>query len=424
MHAEAVNINVDEVIEAGPIAPQRALSRLMWLFVLVGLVTFTVALFTEAPAHLWGAYYATLLLFMGLAAGGVMITVIFQIVRATWSPGIRRIAEANVSFLPWAFMLFLCSYFGREALFPWARGLMPGREWWMRPDFVYLRFALLMGLLFFLMWRFVKMSLRGDVGMVRERTGGLHGWIYDHIAGGWRGLKEEVYSIQPKMSWNGPVLVACYAVIWSLFSFEMVMGMDTIWYSNMFGGFQFVGNIYIAWAILGITCIYLARISRPYSRVITTAQLWDLGKLCFGFCMLWGYMFFSQFLPQWYGNLPEETQWMILRTRDWDLPWIRLAWVTFAMCFILPFILLLSRDVKKTPKYFAAVGVIIFLGVWLEKYMIIMPQLFPERIPFNYVEVGIFLGFLGAYVLSIQSFLAKFPFVPVSSPLTKGDTKW
>jgi len=424
MHADILKINVDEVIAAGPIKPDTGLRRLMWLFVFIGIATFSYALFKIPAANLWGAYYVNLVFFMGLSVGGVILSVIFQIVRAKWAAPIRRIVEANVSCFPWAYLLFLVSYAGKEALFPWARGPMPGRETWMQPDLVYGRFAVLLFFLFFMLWLFVKKSLRADIGMAREKGAPLHGWIYDHIAGGWQGLANEVKRIQPAMSRIAPVLIALYAVIYSLFAFEMIMAMDTIWYSNMFGGFIFIGNIYLAWAVLSITSTYLSRRNRSYANVLSAGCFWDIGKLTFAFCMLWGYLFFSQFLPQWYGNLPEETQWLYLRTRDWDLPWIRLAWFVFPMCFIFPFITLISRDVKRTPKYISAVALVIFVGIWLEKYLIVVPQLSPTAIPFGFTEVGLFLGFLGAYVLSIQSFLAVFPFVPVSHPTTHGSVDW
>jgi hypothetical protein len=137
--------------------------------------------------------------------------------------------------------------------------------------------------------------------------------------------------------------------------------------------------------------------------------------------MLWGYTFFSQFLPQWYGNMPEETQWLILRTRE--LPWKALGYTTFGCAFVVPFILLLSRDIKKNPATFSIVAMVIFAGVWLTKYMVVMPQVSPEAIPFSFVDIGVFLGFFGIYILSIQSFLAKFPFMTFSHPQAKGDVK-
>jgi hypothetical protein len=113
---------------------------------------------------------------------------------------------------------------------------------------------------------------------------------------------------------------------------------------------------------------------------------------------------------------------MILRVREY--PWKPISWMAFAMSFVIPFMLLVSEDVKKVGSTFATVAVIILGGVWLERYVIIMPQLSPGSVPFGALEVGLFFGFLGIYGLSVLSFLAKYPYVPVASPLTKGQVKW
>jgi len=423
MHAEALNINVDEVIDAGPLKLSEKLTLAMWAFVAIGVLAFIISLFTFPPSHVWGVFHVNLFFWTGLAVGGVAITAILQIVRAQWAMPVRRLAEANVAFLPWAFLFFLMTWFGKEHIFPWAVGPMPGREWWMQPNFVYLRFIVLLAILFFVMFAFIRLSLRGDVGMVQAKDkSGWSGWWHNYLGAGWGNTEAEVLNLQRRMSVLAPVVIILYVLIYSLYTFEMLMSMDTIWYANMFGGFIFVGNIYLAWAVLSITTVLFIYTRPQFAKVVTTQQLWDLGKLTFGFSMLWGYLFFSHFMVQWYGNLPEETQWLILRTREY--PWKGLAYLTFSMCFVIPWVMLLGRDMKKTPWAFATVCCIPFFGVWLEKYMLIMPQLSPEMIPFGILEVCFFLGFLGVYVLSVAGFLKRFPFVPVSHPLTRGSNEW
>ncbi len=427
----STHIDIDAVMKAEPIKLSMGIKRLSSLFICLGALTFVVATFGGYPLELaWATYYQNLVFFMGLSCGGVIIAAIVQIVRAKWAPPVRRITEANVAFLPWAWMLFMLTWFGKSYLFPWGGGQpMPGREWWMQAGFVYVRFGLLLALLFFMMSRFVRLSLRSDIGVLRENAATRPhwgDWIYQYLARGWQGSEKEIVEIQRKLSWNAPLLIVVYAVIYSLFSFELVMGMDKSWVSNLFGAFQFIGNIYLAWAMLGLLVVYFVGKSPVFERCIGTQQLWDIGKLTFGFCMLWGYMFFSQFLPQWYGNLPEETQWMIIRSRIY--PWWGLGWATFAACFIMPFILLLSEDLKRSPKALTKVLTLIFVGIWLEKYMIIMPQVSPTRIPTEFTELVfqffVTLGFLGAYLLSVHSFIAKYPCVPFSHPLSKGCGHW
>lgn len=428
-HVHLVPVNIENVVNAGPLKAQGSTYVKLWLMVFVGITVFAGNLMFGNAAETWGAFYVNAVWFQGLALGGVMTTVIMQIVRAKWGAPVRRLAEANVAYLPVAFVVFLTTYFGKDYLFYWGTKAMPGREFWMEPGFVYLRFSVLFFVLFFLMARFIGMSLRGDVGLARDRGSNKLEWnlpIHRFLVRGWKGAEREVIPLQRKMSVNAPVVVLCYAVVISLFAFEMIMGQNPVWYSNLFGAFIFVSQIYIGWAGLALMTMFFSKTNKKFGELVTGQQLWDLGKLTFGFCMLWGYMFWSQFLPQWYGNLPEETQWLILRTREF--PWKGLSWIAFPMAFIIPFISLLSRDVKKTPLSYGAVCVCLMVGVWLDRYIIIMPEALPKDvatyIPLGYKEVGIFIGFLGAYLLCIRSFLSKFPFVPVSHPLTHGSNQW
>ena len=426
-----VNIDFNQALDADRYKQGTGFRGLLWLLVALGATVFILALTVmDYPAKLvWGAYYVDVVFFMGLAAGSCIIPAILQIVRAKWAPPVWRLAEANVAFLPFAWALLLCTWFGKEHLFPWATTPMPGREWWMEPGFVYGRFAIFFFLLFFLMWRFVRKSLREDIGLLREKKGNAGKWagpLYQGLTRKWKGYDNEVLPIQRSLSCSAPVLIFVYVITYTLFCTEMLQGMDVMWTSNLFGAFNFVGNVYIGWAVLAITTILVARRHAFLNKTVTTQQFWDLGKLTFGFCMLWGYMFFSQFLVQWYGNLPEETQWLIVRTRDY--PWKSLGYITFAMAFILPFILLVSEDLKKTPKALMIACFIVLGGVYLEKYMVIMPQLSPTTMTLSgrdlMIQVPMFVGFLSAYLLSIGSFLRVFPIMNVAHPLLRGSREW
>lgn len=424
MHS-AVTIDPDAIVKEGPLEKSSMLSFVMWVCVVVGVLGFTVAFFVRPPAEVWSVYWTNVFFWTGLSCGGVVISAIFQIVRAKWSAPIRRLGESFVAFLPYAYAFFLLSILGREHLFPWARAPMPGREWWMEPNFVYARFAILLAFLFWFLSRFVSLSLRGDVALAQKRAESeprWHAWWCNRLVSGYPGTQEAVLDTQRTMSVRAPLVILFYAVIFSLFAFEMLMATDVIWFSNMYGGFIFLGNVYIAWGGILLVTIFATRRHRALGNAVTQDQLWDTGKLMFAFCMLWGYTFFAQFLPQWYGNLPEETQWMILRSRE--MPWKALGWVTFAMAFIMPFIMLLSRDVKRTPKVLVPIIAIIWCGVWLDKYMVLMPQVSPDRIPFGFLEITSFLGFMGVFGLVVQSFLARFPLAIVSSPLARGRVDW
>jgi hypothetical protein len=422
MHAEPVVIDVDEVIKSGPIKPTGNLLTILFACMFVGMITFAWGIIFADPQLFWGSFLVSLTFFMGIAAGSVIISAIFQITRAKWCPPVRRLAEVNVAFLPVALVFFLTTILGAREIFPWAISPRPGSELWMNTSAVYIRTTILLGSLFYLMWYFIVLSLKGDLQLAQSRNESWVGGFKSHLVGRFIGDKQDIITLQNRLSRLAPLLVAVYGVIYSFYAFEILMALDTKFMSNLFGAFIFAGNIYVSWAFLAISAIYYASINESYRKTLHTQQLWDLGKLTFGFCMVWGYFFFSQFLPIWYGNLPEETQWMILRLREY--PWKGFAYAVFGCCFVFPFITLLSRNLKKSPAAYVTVCLVIFVGIWLQDYLIIMPQFSPKKVPLSFMDLGIFLGFLGLFGYTTRSFLSIVPFVPISHPVTKGDISW
>ena len=418
-HIPYIKIDTKQVLDAGPIKVADKWIKIFKVLIAVGALASVAGLLID-PKHFWGVYFVNLLFWVGLSVGAVITTVIFQIVRAKWSASIRRVGEANIAFFPIAFFAILATYFGKDHLFYWGAHKMPGREFWMQPEFVYLRFAFLFFGLFFALTYFVKQVLECDAAVVREEK--ATGYAFSKC------LNElpisDILKTQSKLNYFAPVVIGIYAVVYSLFAFEMVMGMDKIWYSNMFGGWYFVGNVYMGWTSTAIVVMLLCKHRPEFAKNVNKYQLWDLGKLSLGFCILWAYMFISQYLPQWYGNLPEETQFILLRTRG---IWQPFGYLTLFAAFVFPFMMFLSEDTKRTPWVFTTICCVSLFGVWMEKYMVIMPNLFPSTVPLTnggLLELGIFLGFFGAYALSISSFWKKYPSVPVGHPLSHQSIEW
>jgi hypothetical protein len=412
MHAHVPPIDIVEEAKLPPLSFNSGVVVAFKVATGIGIATFFLGLLLTSAARVWASYFVSLVFFMGLAAGGVILSAIFQIVRATWSASLRRIAEANIAFLPIALVGLLLTWFGRLELFPWARSPKPGSEWWMQPGFVYVRNGIFLAFTFYLMWRFVSMSLRGDRKIVNEINSSNNPKF----------SSSEIVDLQRSMSRFAPLLIIVYGLAYSFFAFEMVMAMDTAWISNLFGAYYFVGNVYIGWAALAILAVYFSAQDSRFGSLIDEQVRWDLGKLTFGFCMVWGYFSLSQFLPQWYGNLPEETQWLILRAREY--PWKYFLYFMFGCAWVFPFITLLSREVKRRSCFLAAVCSVILIGVWSEKFFVIMPHVSPNRIPFGLLDIGLFLGFFGLYGLSIRFFLSRTPRLAIGHPLSRGEYGW
>ncbi|MBT8371647.1 MAG: hypothetical protein KJO34_11835, partial [Deltaproteobacteria bacterium] len=126
-------------------------------------------------------------------------------------------------------------------------------------------------------------------------------------------------------------------------------------------------------------------------------------------CLLWADFFYVQLMVIYYGNIPEETHYVLVRTML--APWNKLAWTVFIVCFIGPFFILLNKNIKTRPVFMAIICSIVIIGIWLEHLLLLGPALSPETqsIPLNLSDGLISIGFLGLMAIAVGYFLRVFP---------------
>jgi hypothetical protein len=125
-----------------------------------------------------------------------------------------------------------------------------------------------------------------------------------------------------------------------------VMSLDPTWYSSVYGLLFLVGQGYSVLALSIIVALSLSQ-AEPFKTILRQTEQHDLGKFTFAFVMLNIYLAFSQFLIIWSGNLPEEIPWYIDRFAG---GWAVIITLDFLFHWLIPFSLLLSRDIKRNKK--------------------------------------------------------------------------
>ncbi len=414
--------DVPAIVGAEPFHLPALWRVIAFVFIIFGMVVFGAeVLFGGEVQKAWLAFHLNSVFWFCLAAASTCFSAALHICNAQWSRPIRRLFESASTFFFYCpvFLIIIFVFRGYEHLFSWVHEPAPGKAGWLTPNFVYVRDVIAMCLLVFLGRRVVYYSLRQDIGAIRGgltgvEAGKLARWNdkrYDRYVSSWGGdSKAEIRNTYDRMGVLSPVVIMVYALAMSLVAFDQLMSVDPHWFSTLFGAFIFMGAVYIAMAWNSMW-VGLARAAHPlFCAKIERRTLHDLGKLLFGFGIFWAYLFWSHYLPIWYGNMPEETQYMILRLRE--QPWHDLAWIVLGLCFIIPFLLGLSRDVKQVPALLFCTGMIVLCGVWLEHYLLFTPTLFPHEIPFSVTDIAVTLGFFGAFLLSCASFLEKAPLMP------------
>ncbi len=387
----------------GPASVSRWWSILFLLLILIGAAAFWFGISGPRAVRTWQVFLINYLFWSGLAFGSVLISAALVITKARWGRPVKRLAEAPAAFLPLSFLLFWVLFPGRDILFPWIHEPLPEKTAWLNPGFLFARDGFSLLLLTSLSIALVFFSVRGERSII---SGGGEAWPAERKTGEENLRKQAILS---------PIVAILYGVVLSLIGFDLVMSLDPHWYSTLFGMYFFTGSFYTALAALMLLSILSVK-KWGLDGFIQKRQFHDLGKLLLGFCLINGDFFYSQFLVIWYGNLPEETRYVIARVSF--PPWNSLAWTVLVVCFALPFAVLLSRKAKTRYWQMLILSGIILIGMWLERFLLVAPSLWKGKdLPLGLSEVLISLGFLGLMALSILWFLRRFPILPLSDPL-------
>ncbi|MCS6805040.1 MAG: hypothetical protein RMM98_04535 [Acidobacteriota bacterium] len=402
------------IIAAIPARLPRRLVVSLSVFIAVGLMALIVGASGEQALRTWQIFLVNFLVWSGIGLAGVVFAAILHVTDGRWAGPIRRLAESTGAFLPISYVAFLLFCIGGQALLPGTRQPLgsPDKAAWLAPRFLLWRDAMALLVLAGVSWVFLYHSLRQDVGLAAERGYRRPGKINQWLIANWKGIDVERARARRILSLVSPLLLILYAYLFSLLAYDLVMSLAVDWYSNLFGLQFFMTNLYVGLAAIAIITL-VARRHLGLEAYVTVAQLHDVGKLLFALAAFWAYLTFTHYLVIWYGNVPEETAYLIRRAHE--APWSFVALIVVAFCFLVPFIGLLGREPKRRPWVLLSISAIIMIGVLLERFLLIAPSLWHERdLPLGILEVLITGGFAGAFALSVLMFLRAFPALPLA----------
>lgn len=388
----------------------------------VGAVAFVYGLLVGDSIRAWQALLVNFLFFAGLAQAGVVLSATLQTTSARWGRPLKRMSEATGAFLPVAFVLLLILLLGVSSWATWVHEPIPAKTPWLNIPFFVVRQILAFLLLSGLSVAYLYRSLRPDIGMLDESGERLATGFSRRLIADWQGAVQEGLSSQRSQDRLAPALLIAYAWVFSLVAFDLVMSLDPHWFSTLMGAYYFVGNLFMGIAFVAIVTVW-GRDRLGLQDYIGSQQLHDIGKLLFGFSILWAYMVWSQYLVIWYGDLPEETEFVYHRMHG---AWAPVTWAVITLAFAAPFTVLLSRAVKTHSGGLTAIAAVALLGMWLERFLLVSPSLWHgDGVPLGIVEMLVTAGVLGLFASCYATFLETFPILPVSDPrLTEVTEHW
>jgi hypothetical protein len=380
---------------------------------ILGLIFFVQSLRAGAPTaeRAWQLFHVNWLYFTGLAGGSVAFAAVQKVTNAKWSGLVIRFAEASVAFLPLSLIgLVLIFTAGYDAIYGPMQAAMHelphSKTIWLSHDFMFARLGLgLLGLTV-LGWKLVRADMVPDMYVMRAAATGARQGLFER----WSRNYSPAAALEHENHIRrlAPAYVVVYAYVFTLVAFDGIMALQPHWFSNLLGGFYFMGSFLGGHMLLALMALY-GGAHLGIQDLISPKQRHDLGKLCFGFTVFWTYLMWAQFLVIWYGNLPEETGFVFARL--WG-HWLPIGQAVIWGMFLIPFFGLLGvtpKKVRATLGFFATISLI---ALWLERYLLVLPSVTALPGPtFKVPEIGPTLAFTGLYLLSYAFFGRSFPMV-------------
>ncbi|MFQ5807386.1 MAG: quinol:cytochrome C oxidoreductase, partial [Phycisphaerae bacterium] len=308
-------------------------------------------------------YLVNYAFFVSLALGGLFFVLLQHATRAGWSVVVRRLAESVSTTFPLLAALslpiivpMLLDLDAIHKVYPWTDNEHVTHDDILRGKQAYLNgpFFLARLLAYFALWivvanYFYKHSVEQD------RTGDPN--------------------LTSQMQTRSAPAVILYALATTFFAFDLLMTLDPHWFSTIFGVYYFTGAAVGFFALLVIMMYLLQRAGR-LAQSISIDHYHDVGKLVFAFVVFWAYIAFCQYMLIWYGNIPEETGWYVVRQQQ---PWLTVSLILLFGHFIIPFAALMSRIPKRQKGLLALAATWVLVMHWFDVFYLVMPRMSPGQ---------------------------------------------
>jgi hypothetical protein len=343
------------------------------------------------------SYLVGYLFWIGIALGCVAIVMLHHLVGGRWGFVIRRVLEGASRTLAVLALLFVPLLFSLPRLYSWARPaalaadpLLREKHWYLNPPFFIAR-----TLVYFAVW----------IALAHF----LNKWSFEQD----RTANPALHRRLQGLSAPGIIL---YGLTVTFASVDWVLSLEPYWFSTIYGMLFMVVQALAAMAFAILVVMLLAS-AGPLARAVAPAQFHDLGNLLFAFVMLWAYLSFSQYLIIWSGNLQDEIPWYLVRgTGGWA--WIAVFLLVFH--FGVPFLLLLSRSVKKRARLLAAVSASLLLMTLVDLFWLVAPAFERSGPRLHWMDLLAPIGIGGLWVAAFLTQLKGKPLLPLHDPRFEG----
>jgi hypothetical protein len=372
-------------------------ARILFAVMLAAGALLVLGFMVNAPqfyhSYLFGYVFA-----LDIALGALFWVMIHHVADAGWSVGLRRVFENMTRAIVPLAVLFIPVLIGTfsghlHAWYAFVHGPEPSEEhlqhlWHVKHVYFNTPFLLVRLALYFGVWLAYSTAMR-RWSLKQDAVGGA--------------------ALTRTMQWWAPSGGVLLGVTSTFFAFDILMSLQYSWFSTIYGVYFWVGGLRGSLS----TCVLIVlglRAAGYLRQTITMEHLHDVAKLMFGFTVFWAYIAFAQYFLIWYGNVPEETQFYLLR-RNGD--WYTLSILLPILYFVVPFFVLLPRAHKRNPKWLAFAAAWILVMHAYDLYWQILPVLHNDTVHLHWLDIASPLFFVGVLLVSIFWGFVNYPLIPI-----------
>ncbi len=347
------------------------------------------------PDQFFRSYLVAFVFWNGLAVGSLAVLMLQYLTGGAWGIAIRRELEAATRTLPLTALAFVPLALGMHRLYEWTHADAVAHDPLLQKKVAYLNepFFIARAAVAFLAWILMARALN-RWSLEQDEASGDHKAIDRRLQ---------------LLSGGGLVV---YALTTTFTSIDWVMSLEPHWYSTMYG-VNFMISQGLGALALATAALLLVSGFSPLAGFLGGRHRHDLGKMMFAFTMLWAYVNFSQYLIVWSGNLPEEISWYLARFRGgWG--WVGLA--ILILHFVVPFLLLLSREANRNPRLLSLAAIILLAMRFVDVAWLVLPAFSKGVFRVHWMDFAVPAGLGGVWLALFARKLARRPLLPVHDP--------
>jgi molybdopterin-containing oxidoreductase family membrane subunit len=364
----------------------------------------------------WGIFLVNTVFWIGISHAGTFISAILRVFKAEFRRPFTRAAELMTTFGLIQAGASIFMHLGRVWLSYWMFPIPNERQLW--PNFhsplMWDQLAITTYVLGSTMYLFLP--LIPDLAMARDRSTGWRKTFYKILALGFRGTEGEWRHLTTAMNIFAFAIIPVMFSVHTIVSWDFAMAMRPGWSSTVFGPYFVLGALHSGMGAVAIVLVLMRATMKHMEYFIRKEHFDALGKLMMIVSFAYAYFFFNDYIVQWYGGD---------RATDNLLHWLEagpMAWMFYQMVtfnIIIPFLTLWNKRVRTTPWLLALIGLLINVGMYWERYIIVPVMLTINRMPFTWrlyeprIEIFLTIGTFSMFLLFYMIASRLIPLIPV-----------